>query len=353
MSENGAIIGLDDQILVTGATGFVGARVLESLVQNGFRRVRCFVRPSSDLRKIEALAARYGHSAQVEIVRGNLLRFSDCVNAAKDAAVIYHLAVGAGGKSFPDAFMNAVLTTRNLLEASIRHGCLKRFTNVSSFAVYTNRNKPHRGLLDESCPVEQRPELRDAYCYAKVKQDQLVVDYGRKHGLRYVIVRPGVVYGPGKYSITGRVGLGTFGLFLHLGGSNQIPFTYVDNCADAIVLAGLKGGIDEQVFNIVDDDLPSSRAFLRLYKQHVRQFRSIYLPRPMSFAMCCLWEGLSRWSDGQLPHFLTSRGWHAFWKGSRYSNDKLKAILGWAPKVPTQEGLSRFFQSCHGTDGHA
>lgn len=346
-----SIIGPDDQILITGATGFVGTRVLARLLDKGFRRVRCMARPCSDLKKIETLAGRYNHSAKIEVIRGNLLHLSDCANATEDAAVIYHLAVGAGGRSFPDAFMNAVVTTRNLLEASVRHRCVKRFVNVSSFAVYANCNKPRGRLLDESCPIEQHPALRDAYCYAKVKQDRLVMDYGRIHGLPYVIVRPGVVYGPGKDAINGRVGLGTFGLFLHLGGSNPIPFTYVDNCADAVVLAGVKEGVDGEVFNIVDDDLPSSRTFLRLYKQHVRQFRSVYLPRPTSYLMCALWEGISSWSQGQLPPFLTRRQWHAYWKGAKYSNEKLKDVLGWAPNVSTRDGLARFFRSCLNEEG--
>ena len=98
-----------------------------------------------------------------------------------------------------------------------------------------------------------------------------------------MIVRPGVVYGPGNKGITGRVGLGTFGLFLHLGGSNEIPLTYVDNCADAIVLAGIKGGVDGEVFNVVDDDLPTSRKFLRLYKKNVR---------PLPFGLRAPWTGL-------------------------------------------------------------
>ena len=114
----------------------------------------------------------------------------------------------------------------------------RRFVLVSSFTVYTNRQKSRR--LDESCPVEEHPELRgDAYCFAKVKQEQIVAEYGKNFGIPYVVVRPGSVYGPGKRQITGRVGLGTFGIFLHLGGSNTIPFTHVDNCAEAIVLAGL------------------------------------------------------------------------------------------------------------------
>ena len=85
--------------------------------------------------------------------------------------------------------------------------------------------------------------------------------------------RPGAVYGPGKAGITGRVGVGTFGIFLHLGAGNPIPLSYVDNCAEAIVLAGLVKGLDGEVFNVVDDDLPSSRRFLRLYKEQVKPLR--------------------------------------------------------------------------------
>jgi nucleoside-diphosphate-sugar epimerase len=271
----------------------------------------------------------------------------DCATATKDVAVIFHLAAGSGEKSFPDAFANSVLTTRNLLEASLGHTCLRRFVNISSFAVYTNTQKPRWRLLDESCPVERHPELRgDAYCFAKVKQEEIVTEYGKKFGIPYVIVRPGSVYGPGKEDITGRVGIGTFGIFLHLGGSNAIPFTYVDNCAEAIVLAGLRKGVDGEVFNVVDDDLPSSRQFLRLYKQNVRRFRSIYVPHVVSHALCCLWEWYSNWSEGQLSPVFNRRIWHASWKKTRYTNEKLKARLGWTPKVPMADGFRRYFQSC-------
>jgi nucleoside-diphosphate-sugar epimerase len=287
-------------------------------------------------------------------MRGNLLSREDCERATKDVAAIYHLAAGTGEKSFPDAFMNSVITTRNLLDAALRHGCLKRFVNISSFAVYTNRDKPRRNLLDESCPVEEHAELRgEAYCFAKLKQDELVIEYGRKHRIPYVLVRPGAVYGPGANGITGRVGSGAFGVYLHLGGSNVIPFTYVDNCADAIVLAGVSSGVDGEVLNVVDDDLPTSRQFLRLYKQNVRSFRSIPVPRAASYVLCALWEKYSSWSEGQLPPAFNRRVWHAYWKGSRYTNAKLKRLLGWTPRVPTAEGLRRYFESCRGREQDA
>jgi nucleoside-diphosphate-sugar epimerase len=201
--------------------------------------------------------------------------------------------------------------------------------------------------------MEEHPELQgSAYSFAKAKQDEIVSEYGKRFGIPYVIVRPGYVYGPGNEAITGRVGIDTFGVFLHLGGSNTIPFTYVDNCAHAIALAGLVKGIDGEVFNVVDDDLPSSRQFLRLYKRNVKRFTSVYVPHMASFALCYLWEQYSTWSDGQLPPAFNRRRWHSVWKKTRYSNNKLKTRIGWTPRVPTAEGLKRYFEACRRRGEH-
>jgi nucleoside-diphosphate-sugar epimerase len=341
------IAGPDDPILITGASGFIGSKVVESLLDLGFRNLRCFARPSGRVARLEALISRRSAGAKISIFRGNLLSREDCLNATRGIGVILHLAAGRGEKSVPDAFMNSVVTTRNLLDACVQHRCLKRFVNVSSFTVYTNQNKPHGNLLDESAPLETHPELRgDAYDFAKAKQDELVTAYGKNFGIPYVIVRPGFVYGPGNEGVTGRVGIGTFGVFLHLGGGNRIPFSYVDNCADAIALAGLKPGVDGEVFNVVDDDLPTSRQFLRLYKRNVRKFRSLYVPHFLSYSLCYLWEKYSIWSEGQLPLSFSRRKWYGFWKRTRYSNQKLKTQLGWKPRVRTAEALTRYFNSC-------
>jgi nucleoside-diphosphate-sugar epimerase len=336
----------DAPILITGANGFIGSEVVACLLDYGFRNLRCFVRASANVGSLDALRSRRQGTAGVQIVRGNLISRDDCIAATKDVAILYHLAAGTGGKSFPDAFINSVVTTRNLLDACIHHQSLKRFVSISTFAVYSNRNKPRGRILDESAPVEESPELRgEAYCYAKLRQDQLVQDYGRKHGIPYVLVRPGAVYGPGKDGISGRIGRDLFGIFLHLGGGNRIPFTYVNNCAEAIVLSGLVKSIDGEVFNVVDDDLPSSRKFLRLYKREVRDFYSLSVPRSVSFLLCYLWEKYSAWSRGQLPPVFNRLAWHAYWKGSIPVNDKIKTRLGWRQRVPTEEGLKALFES--------
>jgi nucleoside-diphosphate-sugar epimerase len=341
---NKFVVAPDDLILITGATGFIGSRVVQALFRSGFRNLVCLARSTSDRSRLDAV--ELPADAKLKIVTGNLLSQNDCATATAGVSAIIHLAAGGSDKSYPDAFMNCVITTRNLLEAGLQQGCLRRFVNISSLAVYSNQEK-QSSVLDESSPLEKRPELRgDAYCFAKIKQDELVIDYSRRTGLSYVIVRPGSVYGPGKGSIPSRVGIDTFGMFLHLGGWNKIPFTYVDNCAEAIVMAGLSEGTNGEVFNVVDDDLPSSRKFLRLYKHNVKKFRSIYMPHWASYVFCRTWERYSQWSEGQLPPVFNRRRWHALWKSSRYSNRKLKTQVGWRPAISMADGLDRYLQSC-------
>jgi nucleoside-diphosphate-sugar epimerase len=337
-------------VLITGGAGFLGSRLVEILVRQSQCHVRVLVRQRS---KMAAIVSSWDcDMSRLEVMEGDLLCREDCDAAARNVSIIYHLAAGTGTKSYPDAFRNSVITTRNLLDAVVKHGCLQRFVNVSSFAVYSNQN--HRGLLDESCPVEDHPQLRgEAYTYAKAKQDELVAEYGAKYHIPYVTVRPGIIYGPGKHGITsGRIGLSMFGGLVHLGGSNTIPLTYRDNCAEAILAAGITSGVDGEVFNIVDDELPSSRKFLQLYKTFVEPIRSIYIPRWLLYLGCLAWEEYCQWSDDQLPPMFNRRTYRAYWKKTAYTNAKLKQMTGWRPRVPTPEGLQRFFDSCRAARVH-
>jgi nucleoside-diphosphate-sugar epimerase len=349
MNPYDLIINFDDPILVTGSNGFIGTRVVETLLEYGFNNLRCFVRPSSNMATLNKVRKSYNR-ANIEILRGNLLSRDDCIKASKDVFVIIHLAAGIG-KSFPGCFLNSVVSTRNLLDSTLKDNSLKRFVNVSSFAVYSNMRMKRGALLDETCEVESQPEKRgEAYCYGKVKQDEMVLEYNMKYNIPYVIMRPGAVYGPGK-ELTGRVGIGTFGIFLHLGGSNKIPLTYVDNCADALVLAGIKKNVDGEIFNIVDDNLPTSRKFLMMYKKNVGYFKSIYIPYRMFYFLCFLWEKYSDWSEGQLPPYFNRKMCSANWKGNQYSNKKLKKLLEWKPKASFDEASKRYFEQFKKTEG--
>ena len=338
----GFIVAPVDRFLVTGSTGFIGSKVVETLLEYGYTNVRCFTRPSSRLDRLENILKRYPAGRNVERIAGDLLSRDDCRKAAEGVSVVFHLAAGIE-KSFAGAFMNSALATRNLMDAFLEVGRPKRFVNISSFAVYSNRRVERGGLLDENCPLENAPQARyDAYGFGKFKQEEIVREYGATKSLPYVILRPGAVFGRDNPALSGRVGINTFGFFIHLGGSNRLPLTFVDNCAEAIVLAGLQSGVEGEIFNIVDDELPTSRQFLHAYRQKVNPFFSLPVPYPFAYAFSLLWEKYSEWSQGQLPPVFNRRRCAAEWKGNRYTNQKLKERLGWKPRVGMSDAVAAF-----------
>jgi len=343
------IISRDARILITGSSGFIGAKVVEKLLKCGFTNLRCFVRPSSNLSGLQYSLSDVDAETNVELVTGDLLSRDDCRAATEGISIIYHLAAGIE-KSFAGAFMNSALATRNLMDAFLKVGKPKRFVNVSSFAVYSNLNSKHNSLLDETCPLETAPQERfDAYGFGKLKQEEIVRKYAEHYRLPCVTLRPGYVFGAGKQELNGRVGIKIFGPFIQVNGSNLLPLTYVDNCAEAIVLAGLTPGIDGEVFNIVDDDLPTARQFLKTYKV-ARRFRSVSVPYWVAYSACYAWEKYSNWSKGQLPPAFNRRRCAANWKSQRYSNEKLKTRLGWTPRVPMNQAMEAFLAQ-FGTNG--
>jgi nucleoside-diphosphate-sugar epimerase len=241
--------------------------------------------------------------------------------------------------------MSSAIGTRNLMEAFADNGVARRFVNVSSFAVYSNFNLRRGAVLDEECEIERHSvERHDAYGFGKIKQEQIVVQLGDSRNVPYVVVRPGVVFGPGKKALSGRIGTDAFGVFLHIGGRNLLPLTFVDNCAEAIVLTGLTPGIDNQVFNVVDDELLTSRQFLAAFKKRNRGFRTVTVPYALAYAFCAAWEGYSRRSKGQLPPAFNRRRCVAEWRSQRYANDKLKKLTGWSPRIGIDEALRQFLQ---------
>ncbi len=333
----------DENILVTGSNGFIGAKVVEVLLKYGCRNIRCFVRPSSQRDRLDALLRRLGADDKVEIVTGDLRTPADCVDAAGDVTLVYHLAAGFD-KSFDDAFANSAIATQNLLEAFAVHGKPRRFVNVSSFAVYSNFRMERGAPLDETSPIEESPRERfDAYTFGKLKQEEIVRDFGRGRKIPFVILRPGTVFGPGKPDLTGRIGFRVSRFFFHVGGSNQLPVTYVDNCAEAIVLAGMQPGIEGETFNVVDDDLLTSRQFLDAYRRHVGRFLCFPVPYGAAYFLSALCELCAKFGR-PFPKRFNRRRCAAEWKGNRFSNHKLHEQLGWQPRVPMNEAMKAFLE---------
>jgi nucleoside-diphosphate-sugar epimerase len=240
-----------------------------------------------------------------------------------------------------------VIASRNLLEALIMRDNIPikntRVVLVSSFGVYGVVPLGRRARVDESTPLEDHPELRDPYSHSKLSQEKLFWDYQKQDGFELVVLRPGVIYGPGGGAFSSRVGLQIGPVFFHLGGRNPIPFSFVVNCAEAIVLASSHPDAAGQVYNVHDDDLPTAARYLRDYKRHVKRIRSIRLPYFATRMLARLLEVYHRRSQGQLPRIITLYKAAAAWGGNRFDNAKLHS-LGWRQLVSTPDAMAQTFE---------
>jgi nucleoside-diphosphate-sugar epimerase len=328
-------------VLVTGSNGFLGAALIDRLMARGeTREVRAMVRAGSDRRRLDAVAARYPGRA-LRIVEGSLASADAAARVLEGVQVVHHLAASLRGAA-ADMFLNTVVTSKNLLEAAARSKSPPRMVLVSSFSVYGVADLPRGAMVDEETPFEASPERRDLYAQVKVRQERLFRDYHAQHHVPLVVVRPGVIYGPGGSALSVRVGLRMPGVFLHFGGSNVLPLTYVDNCAEALCVAADRAGGEGETINVVDDDLPTASAYLARYRREVERLRSVRVPYPVTMAMSALVERYHHWSKGQLPAIFTPYKSATAWKGNRFDNARLKA-LGWRQVVPTEEALARTF----------
>ncbi len=323
--------------LVTGATGFLGRRLVRLLREDGLH-VTCLVRPSSDIGPLRQAVgdALWGG---VDVCTANLMDEAGCRDALAGRNLVYHLAAGLSG-STSTLFLNSVIPTRRLIAAALS-ARVQRFVLVSSLGVYGTQTLRAGAVLDERSPVDPQPHLRDPYTFSKVVQERAVWEAHAESGLPLVVVRPGVIIGPGRGVLSSRVGLRLGPLMIRMGGGQQLPYTYVDNCAAAVRQAGLVEHAEGEVFNIVDDDLPTAKELLRMCRKAGAGVKSVWVPRPLVQPLAGAYEWYHHWSRGQLPGVLTRYRTAAMWKPLRYINNKAKAGLHWRPEIPFEEAFQR------------
>jgi peptidoglycan/xylan/chitin deacetylase (PgdA/CDA1 family)/nucleoside-diphosphate-sugar epimerase len=254
--------------------------------------------------------------------------------------LIFHLAAGKKGTA-ADLFLDSVVASRNLLDAVADRKPM-RIVLVSSFSVYGVAGLGRGAKVNEQTVLEPHPEWRDHYSFSKLRQEQLFWEYQQRNGFELVVLRPGVIYGPDGGHFSTRVGL-TIGKWqLHFGGANSLPLSHVDNCAEALVVAGTHPSAAGEVYNVHDDDLPTCREYLRAYKKHVRKIRSVSVPYFAVKLLSSIIAKYHRYSKGQLPAILSPYKAASLWGGNRFDNSKLRSI-GWRQLVPTADGLQRSF----------
>jgi len=325
------------KIAITGGTGFLGARVVAELLARN-HRLRCAVR-SAD--KGAALVERLSPAVRggIEILPGNLDQPKFCCELADDCDAIAHVAAPLIGS--PSAlFAGGVLPTRVLVNAAIEVG-VRRFVLVSSLGVYGTQHLDAGAILDEGCPIDRYPHRRDPYTYSKVAQEQICWEAHNERRLPLVVVRPGVLFGPGRPLLTARVGLMFGNVLIQMGGRQQVPYCFVDNCAQAVANAVETLGVEGMSFNVVDDDLPSGNDIWRLHRTFVTPARRFKIPGCAVGPLAAVCEWVSMRSDGMFPPALTPYKASALWKRLQFSNALAKRRLGWEPTVTFEEAVRR------------
>lgn len=327
------------RFLVTGATGKLGQAVVEAALDQG-HQVLAMARPGRRLEQV----SWHGREG-VEVARVDLRDRRSLPPLLENVDAVLHLAAVLGG-DFYEQFEGTVIATENLLMALAERPSVK-LVHVSTFSVYGCLQRWPFALWDESSPREKHLDERDNYAKTKSLQEDLVREASDEHGFPLVVLRPGVIYGPGSW-FPAQLGLEAgSGTWVRIGTVAPVPITYVENCADAIILAAVKPQANGETFNIVDNNLPTQWSLMRRLASHQETPPRI-IPVPWWFVRVL---GRSAWlfnrlvcgGRAKLPGLLTPAQLHARFKPFFYSNRKLRDRLGWVPRYDLDQALKKIF----------
>lgn len=313
------------RILVTGATGFTGKALTRRLLDDGHQVI--------------ALDYKEGHKTE-EIRKWGATVYIGSVTDAKivnelmpGVDVVQHLAAAFRELNVPDTYYEEVNIggTRTVLEAALKAG-VKKFVYCSTCGVHGNIKNPPGG---EDAPIAPA----DYYQRTKYEAEPVALEYNRK-GLPCTILRPAAIYGPGdpeRFSmIYKRVATGTFPMFGN--GKTLYHPLYIDNLVDALVLAMEPGKGLGEAYLIADEEYVEIEDLVqRVAKAMGRQVKIPHYPVWPVVAAGHVMETLCKPFKVTPPIFPRRVDW--FRQNRAFRIDKAKRDLGYAPRVPLDEGL--------------
>jgi nucleoside-diphosphate-sugar epimerase len=314
--------------LVTGASGFIGRVLVDSLLAHG-HQVRALVRRSS---VVNALI-RPG----VELIYGDVRDQGSVKQAAHGVDVIFHTAarVEVWG-TWQEFYDTNVQGTRHVVDALLAAG-VPRLVHFSSTSVYGRQT----GVLDESA-VRQR--TGDSYSDSKLLAEEVLLEALRKHPFGLTILRPSLVYGPYDYKYIPRVSASIVkGRMPVVGrGTNPAPVVYGEDVADLAILAAERAEASGQIFNVSSSEAVNWKQFFstlasclgtRLPRRHV--------PPSMAYVGAIVLETAWKAAGKTGPPPATRFGVRLLSAHCQYDCTNASEILGYRARTFHKEGLRK------------
>lgn len=305
-------------VLVTGATGLLGAALTRDLVARG-QTVRILRRPTSTLDLLGDAADRVEHAV------GDVTNALDVEAAMADVRHVYHAAglVRFGGPRQEEQLWTVnVQGTAHVVDAALAHG-VERLVHISSIAAL-GRPEPSDVVIDEAIPwVPSRANT----AYARSKHDAgLEVFRGCAEGLDAVVVSPAVLFG------VGRSGENTWRLVERLRDGKLPAYPAGGTCVvDVLDLVdGLRRALDRgrtgERYLLGGDNLSWQAIFDTLADALGVEAPTRRLPPALGVAAGTIAEGWARLTGADVP--LTRALARSSARTYRYSNAKAVAELG-------------------------
>lgn len=305
--------------LVTGATGFVGARLVAALRERG-DGVRAFAR------SLRPAPGDGTHSIPGDVLDGPAL-----AAAAAGVDVVFHCA--HGGDAPGDAHRVNVAGTVNVVRAAAASG-VPRVVLLSTWRVH---GRPLAGDVDEERPLVTRGLPYDV---SKADAERAVRQLRAEPGMPEVVtLRPTLVWGPRSEpwlrTPLARIRQGR--LRLVGGGTGLANLVHVDDLVRAMLMAADRPGLAGQAFLVSGDaPVPWHDYLLPLARLARRRPPASVPPR---LARLVAWTELWRLRATGRPPALTAADVDLFWEHAWARIDKARALLGWAPQVDVATGL--------------
>lgn len=320
----------EGKILVTGGTGFLGNRLTERLVAEGYP-VRVFVRRLSNINPLKGFG--------VEFVFGDLADKASVAEALRGIDVVIHAAAGTRG-SKADCENGTVLGTCNVLDLC-KHNGIRKLVYISSCSVYGVADYKTNQVVTEESGLERFPWLRGDYSASKQRAESLVTDAMKSGDFPIVILRPGTIYGPDGEAYTPLMGLSLANRIFFVFGSGmfELPLVYIDNLIDAILRSVSSDSANNQTFNVVDTGRITKKQYMqKLIQQLYPKSRSVYLP--YSLLYCLTWLQEKAFGLVRRTPILTRYRLISSQRQIKYDVSKIRSTIGWQPRVTFDQAVA-------------